>query len=220
LARISRFWLKQGEVSRAASWLPDGREVPQDPRHEVYVRQQICRARYLLASRDKAGARQIIDELLAPTQASNRVRECVELWLLQAQHLDGKEIETAVRQALFIAEPAGLVRSFVDEGPAIARMLTQLQGQEEIPTIYLRQLLSAFALEEGGTAGQPLVEPLSQRELEVLRLVAQGYSNQEIAQELVFTVATAKKHMEHILGKLGVRNRTEAVARARELNLL
>lgn len=112
------------------------------------------------------------------------------------------------------------MRTFLDEGPAIGSLLRQMQGQDGLPAVYLHRLLAAFTSQEGGAPSQPLAEPLSRRELEVLRLVAQGYSNQQIARELVFTVGTAKKHMEHIMGKLGVRNRTEAVARARELQLL
>jgi LuxR family maltose regulon positive regulatory protein len=76
------------------------------------------------------------------------------------------------------------------------------------------------AVGEAVTAPQPLIEPLSERELEVLRRVAAGYSNQEIAQDLVIAVSTVKRHLSNIYGKLGVGNRTQAVARARELGLL
>lgn len=215
LAQISRFWLAQGDVTRAAAWLPDGRDVPQDSRHEVHTRQQIAHAHYLLATGDKPQAAQLVASLLPATEASGRVRDAVELWLLQARLCDGVEGETAVRQALSLAESAGLLRMFLDEGQPAAALLNRLA-----PTPYLNRILSAFAQPESPPANRLLVEPLSERELEVLRLMAEGCSNREIAEKLIFTIATAKKHAEHIYGKLGINSRTQAIARARELDLI
>ncbi|MBK8899698.1 MAG: LuxR family transcriptional regulator [Anaerolineaceae bacterium] len=215
LAQISRFWLAQGDVTRAAAWLPDGRDVPQDPRHEVYARMQISHARYLLATCDEPQAAQLVADLLPAVEASGRVRDAVALWLLQAQLSGEVEGETAVQRALSLAEPAGLLRTFVDEGQPVAALLNKLS-----PTPYLNRILSAFARPESPPANRLLVEPLSERELEVLRLMAEGCSNREIADKLIFTIATAKKHAEHIYGKLGVNSRTQAIARAREIDLL
>jgi LuxR family maltose regulon positive regulatory protein len=218
LAQISRFWIAPGEV--VATWLPDGRDVPADPRHEVYTQQQIAHARYLAATGNKSGALALLAELLPAAEAAGRLLDVVTICLLQALWQDGAAAEAPLRQAVIMAEPAGLLRTFLDEGPALAALLNRLLGQEGVPAVYLGRLLAAFAQAAPPPLSQPLLEPLSDRELEVLRLLAEGYSNREIADKLVFTVATAKKHAEHIYGKLGVNSRTQAIARARELGLL
>ena len=126
------------------------------------------------------------------------------------------------------------MRVFVDEGAPMASLLGRLIGAgprgalaRQVPLDYLRRLTDAF--QQAGVASSTrdrrgalpgLVEPLSERELEVLQLLATGRSNQQIAEELVVALDTAKKHVSHILDKLGVANRTQAVARARELQLL
>jgi len=130
-----------------------------------------------------------------------------------------------LQQALTIGETVGYVRLFADEGPTLATLLAQLP-----PTPYRDKVLAAFAKEiaaglltraqSSPVIKQPLVEPLSERELEVVRLVVAGISNKEIADQLVITVGTVKNHMSNILGKLGVRNRWEAARRVEELGLL
>ena len=123
---------------------------------------------------------------------------------------------------------------FVDEGAPLASLLGTLLAVEsrgglarQLPPDYLRRLTDAFQ-RAGVASSRPgrrgavpgLVEPLSERELEVLGLLATGRSNQQIAEELVVVLDTVKKHVSRILAKLGVANRTQAVARARELQLL
>ncbi|MBE7529342.1 MAG: hypothetical protein HND44_11865 [Chloroflexi bacterium] len=137
---------------------------------------------------------------------------------------EGKAAETAVRQALALAEPAGLLRTLIDSGPMVGALLARLPEQADNVPPYLNRLLAAFATPSIPTTQSPanrlLLEPLSERELEVLRLMAEGYSNWQIADKLVFTIATAKKHVEHIYGKLGVSSRTQAIARAHDLDLI
>ncbi|MCL4265719.1 MAG: hypothetical protein KJ069_21075 [Anaerolineae bacterium] len=220
LALISRFWLAQADVSRAGAWLPDGRDIPADPRHEVYARQQITQAYYFLARRQRQEAATLVAALLPAAEAAGRVRDMVELWLLRAQLGEGDEADTAVRRALALAEPAGLLRTFLDAGQGVMALLTRLQKQPDVPAVYLNRLLAVNTQPAAPPANRLLLEPLSERELEVLRLMSEGYSNREIADKLVFTVATAKKHAEHIYGKLGVNSRTQAIARARELGLV
>ena len=133
--------------------------------------------------------------------------------------------ETAVARHLLQetmrhTEPEGIIRLYVDEGQAIATLLQQLP-----PTPYRDHLLTAFNLETSSQTPPPgsqsqLVEPLSARELEVLPLLAAGATNHHIADELVISYATAKKHVSNIIGKLGVQNRVTAVARARDLGLI
>jgi LuxR family maltose regulon positive regulatory protein len=128
--------------------------------------------------------------------------------------------------ALALAEPGGFIRLFVDEGRPMAHLLSQAAALGRMPD-YLGKLLSLFAAEEHRSEGtsprpsaQPLLEPLSRRELEVLQLMAQGLSNQEMSERLFLALDTVKGHNRKIFGKLQVERRTEAVARARELGLL
>jgi len=124
-------------------------------------------------------------------------------------------------QALLLAEPEGYVRTFVDEGPALAGLLRRVAGRGVAPN-YARRMLEAFAETPRvmPAVAQPIVEPLTERELEVLQLLAAGLSNRAMAQALVITVGTVKRHITNIYGKLGVNNRVQAVAKARELNVL
>ena len=143
-----------------------------------------------------------------------------------------------LERALTLAEPEGFVRVFVDEGIPMAALLERLireprddgsynDAPDGAPHVYAGRLLEHFALQaaDSGNGGPrsgrtPGLEPLSGREVEVLELVAAGRSNAEIAGELYLSVGTVKAHVHHIFGKLLVRNRSQAVARARELRLL
>ena len=121
------------------------------------------------------------------------------------------------------------MRAFVDEGPAMAQLLGRAAASGVLPE-YTARLLAAMAVEEAqpgadavrptSLAGQPLIEPLSEREMDVLRLIAQGLPNQEIGERLFLALDTVKGHNRRIFDKLQVQRRTEAVARARELGLL
>ena len=128
--------------------------------------------------------------------------------------------------ALTLAEPSGHIRIFVDEGSPMAQLLSEAAALGLMPN-YVNKLLAAFdadALKSDGKSSlpsaQPLIEPLSQRELEVLRLIAHGLSNDEISKRLFLALDTIKGHNRRIYDKLQVQRRTEAVARARELGLL
>jgi ATP/maltotriose-dependent transcriptional regulator MalT len=136
--------------------------------------------------------------------------------------------------ALTFACPRGYVRVFADEGPPMAALLGRLIAAQrsggtaaEVPLGCLARLQRALGAQDavpdagrGVTAVPGLVEPLTSRELQVLQMLAAGRSNQAIAGQLVVTLDTVKKHVSHILGKLGAASRTEAVARARELSLI
>jgi len=134
-------------------------------------------------------------------------------------------------EALILAEPEGYVRTFVDEGPPMAELLSRLlkaqqRGQPDspghVPAYYLRRLLAALERDTSG-AGLPaagLLEALSERELEVLQLIASGKSNRRIASELFVSVGTVKTHVNNLYRKLDAHSRTQALARARELKLL
>jgi LuxR family maltose regulon positive regulatory protein len=138
----------------------------------------------------------------------------------------------ALRQALTLAEPEGYIRTFADKGEPMARLLTSLAAHPRQPgtvtPTYIQILLAAITHDKAFKPGDSssvtrqasLIEPLTPREQEVLTLLADGASNQVIADELIITPNTAKRHVKHILGKLGATNRVQAIIRARELNLL
>jgi LuxR family maltose regulon positive regulatory protein len=128
---------------------------------------------------------------------------------------------TSLERALRMAEPEGYVRLFVDLGLPMARLLQEARDRGVMPQ-YVERLLGAFGsvTPAPGRGGAALPEPLSQREEEVLALIAAGLTNREIADRLIISAETAKKHVGNICDKLDVRNRTEAAARARELGLL
>jgi LuxR family maltose regulon positive regulatory protein len=151
-----------------------------------------------------------------------------------------------LQKALTLAEPEGYMRLFVDEGEPMAELLTRMNSLRRAGdeggrlNDYITTLLAAFPtkmkashdsgkikvdeevtiIHPSSLISQPLVDPLSSRELELLRLVAAGQSNQEIAQELFLAIGTVKKHLNNIFGKLEAQSRTQAIVRARELNLL
>jgi len=126
-----------------------------------------------------------------------------------------------ISDALRAGKPEDFLRSFVDTGPDLVPIL-QEAARRGIEAEYADRILSALgAAPRGGSRIQAeLTEPLSDREIEVLRLVSMGFSNREIAGKLVISPGTAKTHIHNLCGKLGVRNRTEAAMRARELNLV
>jgi LuxR family maltose regulon positive regulatory protein len=134
-----------------------------------------------------------------------------------------------LEQALDLAEPEGYILLFLEEGPPLIPLLKAVADSRSTPDRlkkYAHKLLNAFAGKDKAADPHPpgkadgLIEPLTPREMEVLQLVAIGDSNQAIADQLVITVRTVKKHITNILGKLEVSNRTQAVARARELGLI
>jgi LuxR family maltose regulon positive regulatory protein len=163
--------------------------------------------------------------LLAGAQAGGRIGSAIRVLALRAlafQALgDPKRAMEALEWALVLGGPPGYVRTFVDEGEPMAELLRRAMSQGIEPN-YAARLLAAFDREvEAGSPGMhSLVEPLTDRELDVLRLIVAGFSNPEIADELVIAVSTVKTHINHVFGKLGVDSRTRAVARAQELGLV
>jgi LuxR family maltose regulon positive regulatory protein len=145
---------------------------------------------------------------------------------LQAQGKTRRAL-TTLGSVLAQAEPEGYVRLFADEGPPMAHLLAQVAAYTTASPGYIQRLQAALAPMQNGSrdpartaSRQPLLDPLSPREREVLQLVADGFSNQQIADHLVISLNTAKRHVKHLLTKLVVTNRTQAVTRARELHLL
>jgi LuxR family maltose regulon positive regulatory protein len=150
----------------------------------------------------------------------------LEALILQAMG-DTNRALTVLAQALSLAESEGYIRMFVDEGAPLARLLYQAVEQDIAPE-YAGKLLAAFSdsdLEPDKPAKRPspesqLLEPLTEREVEVLQLIADGLSNREIAQQLFLSLSTVKVHTHNIYGKLGVNSRTQAIAKAKTLGIL
>jgi LuxR family maltose regulon positive regulatory protein len=233
----ARFYLAQGDVQSAVRW---AREYGTTQDYLSYPRhfERITMARVLLGEGRTDEALDSLDRLLEDAVSDDRTAHEIELLILRALALNGRgDTEGALhslKRALALAEPEGFVRLFVDEGPPMAALLERLirkshdDGTYSVaPDGYAGSLLEHFALEappssNGGSRRSPApgFEPLSEREIEVLELVAAGLSNAEIAGELYLSVGTVKAHVHHIFGKLLVRNRSQAVARARELRLL
>jgi LuxR family maltose regulon positive regulatory protein len=191
-----------------------------------------------IAQGQSSAALELLARLRQGAKTEQRTGSLIEISILQALAYQAQngliDAMNALQHALALAEPEGFVRSFVDEGEPMRRLLVayqdQLRGQVEIGDgdeatrllAYTGKLLAAFSspapVDQLKTVA--LLEPLSQRELDILRLIAEGYTNQEIAESLVIAVSTVKSHINHLYGKLGIQRRAQAVAAAHDLGLL
>jgi LuxR family maltose regulon positive regulatory protein len=229
----ARLWLAQDKLEAASQWVRQ-RELYADGEstlfHEIdYITliEYVTLARIFIAQGQLDETSRLLQHLLEAAETGGRTTRVIEILILQALALqaqgDTDQAITRLEQALTIAEPGGFIRIFVDEGPPMADLL-QLAMSRKITPGYTSRLLAARQAEQGKltTQGeaQPLVEPLTERELEILNLIAAGLSNKVIAETLFITVGTVKRHSMNIYGKLGVNSRTQATVKARELNLI
>jgi len=230
----ARLWLAQGKLDDARRWSEVqglSAEAKLDLENEI---EYLTLVRLLLAEGRVDGAQRRLARLQSAAESTGRQGSLIEVLVLQAVALDMQADTDAalavLEQALGLARPEGYMRMFLDEGKPIETLLKTgiTKWENDDLLAYARKLLAAFYQGEAERPvslaetlpGGPLIEPLSERELEVLQLIAAGWSNQEIADKLVISVRTVKKHVENIHGKLGVRSRTQAAARAQELKLL
>jgi LuxR family maltose regulon positive regulatory protein len=225
-AARARLHLACGDLAAAQRWASEsGLDANTEP---SYAREfeLLTLARVLVAAGSLTEALDLLERLGRAAEAGQRLGSLVEARLLQALALQaqGRRVEAvaALDTALSLAEPEGYVRLFAEEGAPLAQLVRQAAAQGIGAAARLQAALAAAPVlpPERGVPPSPLVEPLSERELEVLQHLADGLSNREIAAKLVLAVTTVKKHASNIYGKLGVRSRTEAVARARDLGLL
>lgn len=219
-----RIWLQTGALHLAERWMQSSGLSLLDEPTSFHGLEYCALCRLAIAQGQLDPAFVMLDKLLQQSLADHRTTWVIEILLLKAValHMQGKRPQAlgALTDALQWAKPEGFIRSFIDEGDAVADLLRQA-AIKGIEVAYVTQLLEAFQEEmPNADLEQPLVEPLSKRELELVQLVAEGLTNQQIADQLVISLATTKKHMSNILGKLAAANRTEAVGRARELNLI
>ena len=233
----ARVWVVQGRLGEAFGWARDQGLSARDDLSYLREFEHITLARVLLAEYESGREERIIlettgilERLLQAADEGERTGRVIEILALQALAYEAQGDSplalVPLQRALALAEPEDYVRVFVEEGLPMARLLSEAAAQRIMPE-YTARLLAAFEAEEQESAdesqrspAQSLIEPLSQRELEVLQLVAQGLSNREISERLFLALITVKGHNRNIFRKLQVRRRTEAVARARELGLL
>jgi LuxR family maltose regulon positive regulatory protein len=237
-AERARLALSTGDVSAAATWERASGIQADGPAEFLHEAETLIAARVWIARSDRSNIRFVIprtfallDRLLDDAAAKSRHASEIEILIVralahQAAREEGEAIES-LASALEKAEPEGYIRRFLDEGPALEALLRATRGRG-IATRYIDRLLAAVPA-PWMTAGRPGagavvdtagVEPLSARELEVLRLMSSGRSNAEIARSMVVAVSTVKTHVNNIFGKLQVSSRSEAIERARDLRLV
>jgi LuxR family maltose regulon positive regulatory protein len=236
----ARVWIKQGELEKALAWMHERKlSIEEEPN---YLREfeQITFFRVLLAQYQSNHSGDLPDEamgyierLLKSADEGGRVGSVIEILILQALahqiQVDIPSALSSLERALKLAEPEGYLRIFLDEGSSMAELIREANARGIAPS-YTRRLLSAFETERKGIgeetlpaatpASSPLIEPLSQRELDILRLFKTELSGPEIAQELVIALSTVRTHTKSIYSKLNVNSRRGAVKRAIELGLI
>lgn len=224
--------LAQDDLATAMHW---AEQVTEDAdASPFYPRLGLTQARLLLAQNEKAAAAEQLEPWYETAVRAGWQYGVIETRVLQALAAPTSTAALAfLADALALAQPEGYIRTFVDKGQPLAELLRQAAAQGVTPD-YVAKLLAAFEAEAQERRPpakppppstrpppvQPLIEPLSARELEVLPLLVEGQTYQEIARALCVSVNTVKSHLRSIYGKLGVHNRREAAAKAKELSLL
>jgi LuxR family maltose regulon positive regulatory protein len=222
-------WLAVGDVDAARRWARccnGGSE-----------REQIALARLRLAEGRASDALHLLEQQRALAEASGRNGRLIEILVVQALALEAldrsEEAGAALLQAVSLGRPEGYVRVFLDLGLQLYELLERSTERALVAGDYVQELLDAFKQEREmqqsrvaearsstPAPAQTLADPLTERELEVLHLLAQGLSNKEIGGRLVIAPSTVKQHLKNIYGKLDVHSRTQAVARGHELEIL
>jgi LuxR family maltose regulon positive regulatory protein len=227
----ARLHIVRGELTAALAWAQERRLSPDDELTYLREYEHVTIARLLLArhTTERAGpfldeAAHLLERLLAAADEGERTHSVIEILILQARAHQARGDAAAIptlQRAVTLAEPEGFVRLFADEGPPMANLLRGLAKQGTAAG-YVRRLTAASLR---GTAAQPpvrqaLVEPLSERELDVLRLLGTDLDGPDIARELNVSLNTMRTHTKNIYAKLGVTSRRAAVSQAHELDLL
>jgi LuxR family maltose regulon positive regulatory protein len=227
----ARVWIRQGRLGEALGWVRErGLSVDEDLTYlrefEHHTLARVLLARYTTehAEGSLQDATRLLERQLRAAEEGKRNGSILEILVLQSlvrqARGDLPAANASLQRALRLAEPEGYVRLFVDEGPPMASLLRAAAKQGIAPS-YLRRLLAALSTTEDSRPGdQDLIEPLSEREFDVLRLLVTDLDGPDIARQLIVSLNTARTHTKNIYAKLGVNNRRAAVRRAGELDLL
>ena len=240
-----RLWLESGKLPLAVVWSSQPFEDQDEILRFPTETGALAQARILLEQADYDEALTLLDRLVNLAEAEGRNGSLIEIRALKAIALLGleniRQATAEVESALALAEPEGYVRTFIDEGQPMLKLLSRVAKDASSPHAkYAHRLLTECREDKGSArinlqhnvspedrimplpdaSNASLIEPLSVRELEVLQLLALGRTNQEIANQLIVATGTVKAHAANIYRKLDVANRTEAVARARQLGIL
>ncbi|MGB7874988.1 MAG: LuxR C-terminal-related transcriptional regulator [Anaerolineales bacterium] len=231
----AQVWVAQGRLAPALDWaekrvLGVDDELSYLREFEYLTLARILIAQYRQDRKDDALDRAIrlLSRLMRAAETGGRGRSQIEILILQAlvyqEQDEMSQALAALQNALTLAEPEGYIRVFADEGQPMRQLLAANLAQGAAP-VFISRLMQAIDSQPGEASPPPdpnqlLIDPLSDRELEVLGLMANGFSNQAIADELVIALSTVKKHVNNIFGKLHVTSRTQAVNRVRDLNIL
>jgi LuxR family transcriptional regulator, maltose regulon positive regulatory protein len=226
----ARVWIAQGSLGEALGWAREQGLSADDDLSYLREFEHITLARVLMAryqderaERSVHEAIRLLERLLRAAEEGGRAGSVIEILVLRAlayqRRGDTPAALSCLERAVTLAEPEGYVRVFVDEGPPIASLL-RVAAKQQTAGNYVRQLLAAVTeTEQNGPVKQALLEPLSERELDVLRLLGTELDGPAIARELMVSLNTVRTHTKHIYAKLAVTNRRAAVRRAAELDL-
>lgn len=223
-------WVKLGNLAAAAEWAQDMEPTVHNDLNPALEFAHMTLARIYMAQGRLNEAHALLMRLFLAANSAKRMGRVIEICVLQAlaSSLQGNTDAALepLAYALSLGEPEGYVRTFVDEGPPMAALLREAKARGTAVN-YVTRLLAAFDHETPVKSTSPSeqqingeFEPLSERELEVLRLIADGASNREIADQLVVSLGTVKKHLNNIFLKLDAHSRTQVIAAARKHNLL
>ena len=233
----AQVYLGQGRLSKAQAWARARGLAANDDLSYLREFEYLTLARILMAAGSNRQASTLLERLRQAAEAQDRMGSVLEILLTQALAYraqdDTMAAFAALERGLALAEPEGYLRLFVDEGEAMRLLMLDFRfriekrgpGEGRSLIGYVDKLLAAFARPavtrpESKDQKSEILEPLSPRELEVLQLINQGLSNQEIADRLFLALSTVKGYTRTLFDKLQVQRRTEAIARARELSLL
>jgi LuxR family maltose regulon positive regulatory protein len=216
--------LQEGDLATVARWAEARGFSPADNPHHWDELPYFAYVRFLLAQGQPEDAQRLLNTMGRSAEEGERHRKLITIRLQQAlvhQALGSRQqAQDDIEKALRLAAPEGYLRAFLDEGQVILDLVPKLR---HIAPAFVDQVLAAAAgagVEPSVPREEPLVEPLSDRELEILRLIAAGRSNPEIADLLYLSPNTVKWHVKNLYGKMQVSSRIEAVARGQELGLL
>lgn len=229
-ARKARIYLKQGRLDKAQAWARGRGLSVTDEVNYLGEYEHLTLARIRLAERSFEGVNPLLERLLALAESQKRTGSVIEILLTQTQvyQAQGEQARAlaALERALRLAEPEGYIRIFVDEGEPMRVLLEKLARNRDYPlNSYVERLLAILAPPQNQKSKihnrtSELIEPLSEREMEVLQLLRSELSGPEIAEQLIVSLNTLRTHTKNIFTKLGVNNRRAAVRRAEELDLL